>query len=543
MARSGCRCGGEREEVSAEIVRRLRCRSCGAEELARGAVADDSAFDSATRRHGPAAGGRGAGAVSSSTDTVEVALSLATPPPAPRAPTEPGRPWTPGRGTPDPDGSPTVLEGRGAGTSTRFLPPPRYADLAPELAAGARLGAFEIVEVLGRGGMGIVYRAREEALAREVALKVVSDALCRDAAFVDRFRREARAAAALSHPNITTIYAIGEDRGVHFYSMELVRGRNLIEVLDARGPLPATEAAQLARQAAEGLREAAARRIIHRDVKPSNLLLSESGRVKITDFGLAKAFLGAVDQTTTGIVMGTPVYMSPEQGAGRAVDHRSDLYSLGVTLYQLVFGKPPFVADSALSLMVKHLQEEPEFPVDERGPRPPSLVAILRKMLEKDPARRYASYDALIADLAAFLDGRPVAAMREQAGAGDDATILLRRSPAGGPAKPARADAPGATMSRSRISIARTNLKMGRADRSLALLRDVIREDPENRVEAALLLAEIADAQKDPKAAREALELVAKEAKEPAEQAYAALRLAAALEREAIERDRAALAA
>src|SRR5579872_735522 len=229
---------------------------------------------------------------------------------------------------------------------------------APSLPAGTRLGAFRIVERIGRGGMGDVYRAHDDELDRDVAVKTISKALSADPSFVVRFKEEARAAAKLSHGNIVQVHAAGETEGTLYFAMELVPGRSLGDRL-RDGPIEWHEAVRYTVQAARGLEAAATHGIVHRDVKPENLLVSSDGHVKVADFGLAKRLQENGVNTASGIIVGTPRYMSPEQAQGDALDFRADMYSLGATLFHLVAGRPVFDGASAMKLCMKHIQESP----------------------------------------------------------------------------------------------------------------------------------------------------------------------------------------
>jgi len=250
---------------------------------------------------------------------------------------------------------------------------------------------FVTADILGEGGMGRVYKARQLSLDRWVALKVLPAA--KDKKFSDRFVREARSAARLVHPNIVQIYTVGEAKGIPFYSMEYIEGEDLENILRVTSdPLTQDETIEVIRCVTKALSLAMEHAIVHRDIKPANIMITRSGLVKVMDFGLAKG-LGAADQglTQAGLVVGTPTYMSPEQGASRPVDSRSDLYSVGCVLYYCLTGQPPFVADNVASLLYKHMFEKPESPSVHAPNVNPALEALCMKMLEKKPEDRYQS--------------------------------------------------------------------------------------------------------------------------------------------------------
>src|ERR1035438_9359644 len=262
----------------------------------------------------------------------------------------------------------------------------------PARSAGAKLGNFEIVELLGRGGMGEVWRARDARLKRDVAIKVLLAGMVRDPDRIARFEREARAASALNHPNIVAVYDIGCDNGTYWIASELVRGDTLRRMIEA-GPLPAPKAVDIATQVANGLAAAHAAGLVHRDLKPDNIMVTRDGHVKILDFGLAKQRRSAQDSTATdltdeGVVLGTAGYMSPEQVRGETVDHRSDLFSFGVVLHEMLSGKRAFSGASSVEVMHAILKDDPaELPASV----PPALALIVRRCLEKEPDRRFQS--------------------------------------------------------------------------------------------------------------------------------------------------------
>ncbi|GAC1485378.1 MAG: hypothetical protein NVS1B5_06830 [Gemmatimonadaceae bacterium] len=275
---------------------------------------------------------------------------------------------------------------------------------------------YELENEVGRGGMGIVYCARDKRLKREIAIKVLPPELSFRADIRQRFLREAETAAQLNHPNIVPIYTVEERDNLVYFVMAYIKGDNLGQRLQQHGPMPPVEVRRILREVADALAYAHHRNVIHRDIKPDNIILDEeTTRAMVTDFGIARALTDSGDSrlTATGMAIGTPAYMSPEQSAGdRAIDGRSDLYSLGVVGYQMLCGQPPFVASNTPSMLVKHLSEKP-IPVDERWPDlPPDLARAVMICLEKDPADRFASAAAF----AAALDGgaMPTLATRAQ---------------------------------------------------------------------------------------------------------------------------------
>jgi serine/threonine protein kinase/tetratricopeptide (TPR) repeat protein len=276
------------------------------------------------------------------------------------------------------------------------------------LQPGRRLGPYEILSPLGAGGMGEVLRARDTRLRRTVAVKVLPSEVSSDAERRSRFEREARSASALNHPNITTVYDIGEDEGIHYIVMELVEGKTLRELLD-EGPLPTGTLLPLAAQIAEGLSKAHAAGIVHRDLKPENLMVTEDGLVKILDFGLAKLAPQGSDvnsematetrATRQGVFLGTVPYMSPEQAASRPLDHRSDQFSFGSILYEMATGKRAFRRDTMPQTLAAIIEDEPEPVRKHNDAVPEELAAIIQRCLTKDPAGRYESTQDLAKEL------------------------------------------------------------------------------------------------------------------------------------------------
>ncbi len=281
---------------------------------------------------------------------------------------------------------------------------------AAEAPPKVRVPGYEVLGELGRGGMGVVYQARQTALKRLVALKMILAGTHAGREELRRFLTEAEAVASLQHPNIVQIYEIGDCDGLPFFSLEYMEGGTLAGKLRA-GPLSNREAAETVEALARAMHFAHRRGIVHRDLKPANVLLTTDGQPKVTDFGLAK-HLDSSGQTQTGAVMGTPSYMAPEQAAGRVkeIGPHTDVYALGAILYECLTGRPPFQADSAMETVMQVLEVEPDGPRQHNREVDASLEAICLKCLEKRPADRYASAQALADDLAAYLCGEPVLA-------------------------------------------------------------------------------------------------------------------------------------
>lgn len=267
---------------------------------------------------------------------------------------------------------------------------------------GSSLGNYEIERILGKGGMGIVYKARQVSLNRMVALKVLYPDLARDASFVKRFHREALAVAQLDHKNIVQIYDIGEENGLHYFGMEYIKGQSLKEILAQKGFLNPATSLKIMAQAASALAHAHKFNVIHRDIKPSNIMVDQAGRVKVMDFGLAKVVSDMSEITQTGALLGTPKYMSPEQCRGEELDERSDIYSLGVVFYEMLTGKAPFSAPDNMSLMHKIIYESPP-DIKALNPEVPrGLCDIVARAMSRNREKRYASARAFLKAVRGF---------------------------------------------------------------------------------------------------------------------------------------------
>ena len=278
--------------------------------------------------------------------------------------------------------------------------------MIPELS-----NRYRIDGLLGRGGMAHVYRGTDLVLGRTVAIKVLSEQMAADPQSVRRFRREAQAAAGLSHPGIVAVYDTGSDGEIHYIVMEHVKGRTLADVLRENVRLQPERAVEIVDAVASALSQAHGKGIIHRDVKPGNVMITPSGDVKVMDFGIARAS-SAEPLTRTTTVLGTATYLSPEQARGELVDARSDLYALGVVLYEMIAGRPPFVGDSPVAVAYQHVREDPEPPSRLNPNIDPGLEAVVLKAMAKDRAVRYQTAEELRSDLRRFRAGEMPAGTR-----------------------------------------------------------------------------------------------------------------------------------
>ena len=264
-------------------------------------------------------------------------------------------------------------------------------------SSGDKLGVYTILAQIGAGGMGEVYRARDPRLGRDVAVKVLPEGMASDPERMARFQREARAVAALNHPHIVTIFSVEEAEGSQFLTIELVEGQSIDRLLSAGG-LPGEQIVEIGGALADALAAAHEKGIVHRDLKPTNVMFTHDGRVKLLDFGLAKDVHAAantgdltltlVSDTQEGMLMGTPAYMSPEQISGRALDHRTDIFSLGVVLHEMATGRQPFEGTSSAELISAILRDTPSPVTESRPDLPADLARIIRRCLEKDPRHR-----------------------------------------------------------------------------------------------------------------------------------------------------------
>lgn len=259
-------------------------------------------------------------------------------------------------------------------------------------------GRYKIIERIGGGGMALVYKAQDILLNRNVAIKVLRQQFVHDEEFIRRFRREAQSAASLSHPNVVSIYDVGQEDETHYIVMEYIEGYNLNEIIKERAPLQVDEAVRIASQICDALDHAHHNQIIHRDIKPHNILIGRNGRVKVTDFGIARA-VTSTTITQTGSVVGSVHYFSPEHAKGVATGEKSDLYSLGIVLYQMLTARLPFLGESPISVALKHLQEEFDEPREVNPLIPQSVENVILKSMRKNPQERYQSAEEMMQDL------------------------------------------------------------------------------------------------------------------------------------------------
>lgn len=285
-------------------------------------------------------------------------------------------------------------------------------------------GRYRIVRRLGQGGMARVFLAQDESLHRPVAVKVLADRHSHDPHFIERFQREARSAARLNHPNIVQVYDHAQVDGVSYIVQEYVEGETLKELIRREAPLEARRAITIALQILAALRVAHQQGVIHRDVKPQNILVQPDGKVKVADFGIANA--GESDMTEAGSIVGTAQYLAPEQARGLAVGPPADLYAVGIVLYEMLSGRVPFEGDAAVTVAMRHVQEAPE-PLGDRNPLVPAdLEAVVMRALAKDPTQRYQSADEMGVDLDRVRQGLPISDETAVIGA---ATIAMARQP------------------------------------------------------------------------------------------------------------------
>lgn len=310
--------------------------------------------------------------------------------------------------------------------------PPDPTDELRERLSRALAGRYEITKLLGRGGMALVFLAQDLALERQVAIKVLPPDVTQDAKLIPRFQQEAKTAAKLDHPNIIPIYRVESEAGLNYFVMKYVTGHSLEQMLD-KGPLPVDLARRVLREAAMALGHAHKRGIVHRDVKPANIMLESDGRVVLTDFGISKALEGGSSLTGTGAIIGTPHYMAPEQAKGLEVDGRADQYSLGVVGHQILTGKQPFEGSSH-SILYKHVFEAPPRIFEVRPDAPADLCAALDRALSKEPEKRFTTMEEFASAVSGDRTGprtvvsAPVKPITKSAGKPKAGPKILRRS-------------------------------------------------------------------------------------------------------------------
>ena len=330
-------------------------------------------------------------------------------------------------------------------------------------------GRYEILDKLGEGAMGVVYRARDTALGRIVALKMLSAELGAEEELHQRFQREAEAIGRLSHPSIVTVYDLGETSGQLYMAMELLDGEDLRALIDKHAEVPLTDRVRLLGEICLGLGYAHSRDVIHRDIKPANILITSGGKVKLLDFGLARVSTRATI-TKRGVILGTPDYMSPEQAMGKPIDHRSDIFSAGSVFYEFITYQKPFKGKTLHAVLYQIISEEPE-PVPTLNPEVPvRLAAVVHRMLRKDPEERYGSLEEVAHDL-----GELHAALRRSGGR---STLPV--------AAPALNDEARARV-RDRLAAGRSLLGAGDPGKAAAEMEDALQIDPDSEEAAELL--------------------------------------------------------
>ncbi|TGE40130.1 Stk1 family PASTA domain-containing Ser/Thr kinase [Desulfosporosinus fructosivorans] len=271
-------------------------------------------------------------------------------------------------------------------------------------------GRYEVLERIGAGGMAIVYKAKDILLNRVVTIKVLREQFVTDEDFIRRFRREAQSAASLSHPNIVSVYDVGKEEDTEYIVMEYVEGRNLKEIIREYAPLSTDQSINLGRQITEAIQNAHEHHIIHRDIKPHNILVTEDGQVKVTDFGIARAVSSAT-VTHTGDIIGSVHYLSPEQAKGLQSNEQSDIYSLGIVLYELITGKVPYDGETPITIALKHLQEQAVLPSKINPRIEKEFEAVIMRAIAKSPEQRYLSAKDLLTDLNHIQAGRPISSV------------------------------------------------------------------------------------------------------------------------------------
>ena len=288
---------------------------------------------------------------------------------------------------------------------------------------------YEVEGRIGAGGMAEVWRGHDRVLNRTVAIKTLLPQFARDASFVDRFRREAQAAARLNHPGIVAVYDSGTDGDTPYIVMHLIEGRTLADFLESGKTLPPMQAAKIAQEVAEALAAAHAQGVIHRDIKPANIMITRDGKVLVMDFGIARLISGPETAPQTSAVMGTASYLSPEQAQGQSVDARTDIYSLGVVLYEMLTGRPPFTGDSPMAIAYKQVNATPEPPSSVNPEVPPELDAVVMRALSKNPANRYQTGQEFAADLERARTGGQVLATPLLPASGEATQVISRPQP------------------------------------------------------------------------------------------------------------------